>query len=185
MLTTTGLCGRAMLLSSLLAHPIEAEQLWQVRDDYFADHWGRSTPEAQRGLALMRESASAREDVAKLAADFDRLFGGPTPRVVPRESTYRSDITAQTLEVVYLTAGVSLTMDQPADHIATELAFVAQLPISSATPARTLAEFTREHLRTWAPVCLAEISMRAGSLLYQGVGALAMDYIESLPTHMD
>lgn len=181
--STTGLCGRAMVLSSLLARPIETEQLWQVRDDYFASQWDRTTAEATRGLALLRESAAAREDIGKLAADFERLFVGAPPRIIPRESAYRPEVTPEDISEIYKNAGVTIPGELPSDHIASELAFVAQLPMVSPTPTRLLAQFAHDHLRSWAPVCLAEISMRAGTLFYQGVGALAMDYIESIPSH--
>lgn len=181
--TTSGLSGRAMLLSTLLAHPIDNDQLWQIRDENFGSQWDRESAEATRALALLRESSAAREDIAKLKADFDRLFVGAPPRVNPRESAYRSDADPEKLRALYDDAGISMPWELPADHIACELAYVGQLPLVSPSPTQKMTDFARDHLRTWAPVCLAEISMRAGSLLYQGVGALAMDYIESLPTH--
>lgn len=181
--TTSGLSGRAMLLSTLLAHPIENDQLWQVRDENFGLQWDRTTPEATRALALLRESAAAREDSAKLRSDFERLFVGAPPRINPRESAYRREIDPEVIRAIYDDAGVSVPWDLPADHIACELAYVAQLPLISPSPTHHMTVFARDHLRSWAPVCLAEVSLRAGSLLYQGVGALAMDYIESLPTH--
>lgn len=183
MTTTSGLSGRAMLLSTLLAHPIDNDQLWHVRDESFGNQWDRGTPEASRALALMRESAAAREDTTKLHADFERLFAGTPPRIDPRESAYLPDVTPASLRLLYEESGVSVPSDLPPDHIACELAYVAQLPLVSPSPSQPMTAFARAHLRVWAPVCLAEVSMRAGSLLYQGIGALAMDYIESLPTH--
>ncbi|MDN5559257.1 MAG: molecular chaperone TorD family protein [Ruaniaceae bacterium] len=181
--TTSGLSGRAMLLSTLLAHPIENDQLWQIRDESFGIQWDRNTPEARRAIALLRESATARENDAKLAADFERLFAGAPPRIIPRESAYVPGVDPDELHRLYDDAGVSIPWALPPDHIACELAYVAQLPLVSPSPTRSMTAFVRDHLRTWAPLCLGEISLRAGSLLYQGIGALAMDYIESIPAH--
>ncbi len=173
-----GMRASAQLLSSLVAEPVDSGLLWQVRDQYFTRQWERHSPEAQRGLALLRESAVAREDLERLEADFHRLFGEDGCGIVPCESAYRAGVTAGELAAVYARAGIDLPADLPADHLAAELRFVARLPESART---TLTEFTHEHLRLWAPECFGEISLRAGSLFYQGVGALGMDYIESLP----
>lgn len=181
--TTSGLSGRAMLLSTLLARPIENDQLWQIRGESFGSQWDRDTPEAQRGLALLRESAAAREDRAKLAADFERLFVGAPPRINPRESAYLPGADPEALRRLYEDAGVSMSWELAPDHIACELAYLGQLPLISPSPTRQMTQFTHDHLRAWAPLCLGEISLRAGSLLYQGIGALGMDYIESIPAH--
>ncbi|MGM0385006.1 MAG: TorD/DmsD family molecular chaperone [Actinomycetota bacterium] len=173
-----GMRAGAQLLSSLIAGPVDSGLLWQVRDQYFTRQWERHSPEAQRGLALLRESAVAREDLERLGADFHRLFGEDGCGIVARESAYRPGVTAEQLAALYDHAGIDVPADLPADHLAAELQFVARLPESART---TLADFTHEHLRMWAPECFGEISLRAGSLFYQGVGALGMDYIESLP----
>lgn len=173
-----GMRAGAGLLSSLLAAPVDSDLLWQVRDHYFATQWERGTPEARRALALLRESEAAREDLERITADLDRLFGEEGCGIVPRESGYRAGVSADEIAALYAHAGVEPSIGLPADHIATELRFVALLPESSRP---ILTGFIHEHLRLWAPECLGEISLRAGSLFYQGVGALAMDYVESLP----
>lgn len=157
---------------------MDADLLWQVRDQYFTQQWERTTNEARRGLALLRESAAAREDLERVTADFTRLFGEDGCRIVPRESAYRPGVTEGELAAIYARAGVDVPSDLPADHLASELLFVARLPVSARA---TLTEFTHEHLRRWGPECLGEVALRAGSLFYQGVGALGMDYIEALP----
>lgn len=170
-----GMRAGAQLLSALIAAPVDADLLWQVRDQYFARQWERSTAEARRGLALLRESASAREDAERLAAEFTRLFGAEGCRIVPRESAYRTDVTAQDVATAYAAFGVDPPVDLPADHLASELLVLARLDPAHA------AAFTYGHLRHWASECFGEIALRAGSLFYQGVGTLGMDYIESLP----
>nr|NLD39962.1 hypothetical protein [Actinomycetales bacterium] len=178
----SGLCARAALLSSLLAHPVDAGTLWQVRDELFASQWLRDTPEASRGLALLRESASAREGVERLAGDFDRLFVGAGARVVPRESHYRSAMTGGMLEGVYSELGFTAPQALPGDHLASELGFFSQLTVLTPAPEQHLANFARDHLRPWAAECFAEISLTAATLFYQGVGAIGMDFVESLRT---
>lgn len=173
-----GMRAGAGLLSSLLAAPPDSDLLWQVRDHYFATQWERTTPEALRGLALLRESATAREDPERVDTDHERLFGEEGCGIIPRESAYRAGVTEEDIAAVYARAGVEISSGLPADHIASELQFVARLPESAR---QTLTGFIHEHLRLWAPECLGEISLRAGSLFFQGVGALAMDYVESLP----
>lgn len=179
---TDVLCARAMLLSTLLEGPVDALTLSQVREPEFAASWERTTPEARRGLALLRESAAAAEDLERLAADFARLFEGEECRVIPREAVYRPETDLAALAAVYAKAGFAVPEGLPVDHIATELRFAALLPGAASRPDRALATFTHDHLRVWASECLAEVSLRAGSLFYQGVGTLGMDYIESLPT---
>ncbi|HHW84405.1 MAG TPA: hypothetical protein GX743_11460 [Actinomycetales bacterium] len=186
MTTTTpnaasGLCARAALLSTLLSHPVEAGTLWQVRDELFASQWLRDTPEAVRGLALLRESASAREGVERLAMDFQRLFTGPDARVVPLESAYRPEVKPSQLSAMYEQMGFTQPDSLPADHLASELGFFSQLPVLTPSPAQHLADFAREHLRPWAAECFAEVSMTAATLFFQGVGAIGMDFVESLP----
>jgi len=179
---TAGLCARAALLSSLLSAPADPATLCQVRDDAFAGQWERSSPEARRGLALLRESANAQEDEERLAADFTRLFEGEERRIDPRESAYRPEADLVELAATYEAAGFAAPFELPLDHLATELLFAARLPDAAPRPARALAGFAHAHLRLWASECLAEVSLRASSLFYQGVGTLGMDYIESLPT---
>ena len=175
---TAGMRASAGLLSALLAGPVDADLLWQVRDPYFASQWGRATPEARRGLALLRESAAAGERPERLLADHERLFGEEGCGIEARESAYRPGVTAQEIAAIYARAEVDVPPELPADHLASQLRFVARLPESARA---TLTGFVHVHLRQWAPECLGEISLRAGSLFYQGVGALAMDYVESLP----
>lgn len=170
------------MISTLLARPVEAGTLWQVRDEVFASQWMRDTPEASRGLALLRESAAARESVERLTVDFERLFTGSERRIDPVESAYVPDVSAADLELVYGEVGYRPIPDLPADHIANELGYFSQLTVLTSTPQHHLAHFAREHLRPWAAECLAEISLTAASLFYQGVGAVGMDFVESLPT---
>jgi len=179
---TDVLCAHALLLSTLLAAPVDEDTLDRVRDPGFALHWERATREARRGLALLVESAAAGEGIARIAADFARLFEGDECRVVPRESVYRPETDLEALAAIYSRAGFVVPEGLPLDHIATELRFAALLPVLAARPDREFPRFAHDHLRGWGSECLAEISLRAGSLFYQGVGTLGMDYVESLPT---
>ena len=179
---TDVLCARALLLSSLLEAPVDAVTLSQVRDPGFATQWERTSPEARRGLALLVESAAAGEDLERLAADFTRLFDGEECRIIPRESAYRPETDLDSLAAAYNRMGFVVPAGLALDHIATEPRFAAGLPETAPRPDRALASFAHDHLRVWASECLAEISLRAGSLFYQGVGTLGMDYVESLPT---
>lgn len=176
-----GLCARATLLSGLVASPAQADTLWQVRGDVFASQWGRTSDEALRGLALLRESASARETPERLSQDFERLFEGEEPRIVPRESHYVDGVDVDALAEQYERAGYTGVHRLPADHLANELGFFSQLALVSPSPEQQLNGFARDHLRVWGAECLAEISMAAASLFYQGVGAIGMDFVETLP----
>lgn len=180
--TASGLYTRAALLSKLLAHPARPGTLWQVRDEVFAAEWMRETPEALRGLALLRESGAANETEERLSTDFERIFGGDVPRVVPLESTYRPGVSARDLARIYEESGFHQLSGLPADHLANELGYFSALGGISASPEEHLTSFAREHLRPWAGACLAEISQSAATMFYQGVGAIGMDFIESLPT---
>lgn len=172
----TGMAARATLLAALVGRPVDPNLLWQVRDDYFCNQWGRSTPEASRGLALLRESAAARETPERLNADFERLFGAEG-RIDLTESS-RTGVDPDHLEAYYGAFGFEEFDGLSVDHLSTELRFLTHLAGNGHE--RELPEFTREHLRPWASECFAEISFRAGSLYYQGIGALGMDFIESL-----
>ncbi len=180
--TASGLYTRAALLSKLLARPARPGTLWQVRDGVFADEWMRETPEALRGLALLRESGAANETEERLGADFERIFAGDAPRVLPLESSYRPGVSAGDLLGIYEDLGFHQLTGLPADHLANELGYFAALGVLAASPEEHLTSFAREHLRPWAGACLAEISQSAATMFYQGVGAIGMDFIESLPT---
>lgn len=173
---STGMAARASLLAALVGRPVDVNLLWQVRDDYFCTQWARTTPEAERGLALLRESASARETAERLNADRERLFG-PEGRISLTESC-RTGQESGHLADYYAAYGFASFDGLPADHLATELRFLAHL--ASSGQEQELPGFAREHLRPWAAECFAEISFRAGSLYFQGIGALGMDFIESL-----
>lgn len=172
---TSAILAHAAVLSSLVAGPVDADLAGKVRDPHFAQQWERTTPEALRGLALLRESTAAREDVDRLLADYSRLFGAEGCGIVACESAYLPGVTAADLEELYSRTGMSTSTGLPADHLATELRFVAWMDPSA------LPDFMRHHLGRWATACFGEIALRAGSLFYQGVGVLGMDYVESLP----
>lgn len=179
---TSGLFARAALLSELLAAPASAENLTLLRAETFPAQWARNTVEAARGLGLITESGAAHESVERVAADYKRLFVGPGRRIVALASAYAPHLQAADLEAVYAELGFQPIPALPAHHLANELAFFARLTVLSPAPEQLLTTFAREHLRPWAGECLAEISLRAATLFYQGVGAIGMDFIESLPT---
>jgi TorA maturation chaperone TorD len=121
--------------------------------------------------------------VAALAAAYDRVFGVPDRRdgaAQPHESRYRGATAEAAVRRFYLDAGLAkFDAAVPADHLGTELRFMALLchGESAAWRAGRLEEaraalktergFLDRHLLTWAPACLDRLEGEARHDFYR------------------
>jgi TorA maturation chaperone TorD len=179
----------------LLAAP-DLSVLARVRDPELLAQWPLpQDPDCRRGVALLAESATARETEAKLRRDYNRLFIGPERlKAPPYESVHRSPdhlvFDRETLEVraAYAQFGLAAPRlnQEPDDHIGLELGFLAALCVRGLDAleadddrelARVLdavAAFLRDHLLVWGPRCLTQAANASATYFYQGVAALGL-----------
>lgn len=190
------------VLSRWLMSPPDAATLAAVCEPAMLAEWPLA-PEGEtaaglRELARHREEGETADDVA---ADHMRLFVGPghVP-ISPYESVHRSVegllFDEQTLQVRrwYHRFGLTAPREgrEPDDHIALELEFVATL-LGSAVDAvdagenddaslfaQSTAEFTAEHLGTWAPAWFGLVLAQARTPFYRGVAHLGLGLLEKL-----
>lgn len=137
----------------------------------------------------------------ELNIEYVRLFIGPgTPLVAPYESAYDGSAgvreryllmvstTAAQLENSYLQAGVTVTADlnEPPDHIATELEFMFYLhgkevaawregdrPAATRWRQQALA-FLNEHLGKWVPSLCCKIEKESHNLFYTSLASIIL-----------
>lgn len=158
-------------------------------------------PEASRAIAATLGKADspahADELLHELRQDYTFLFYQvPLSHASPYESVYRTEdhtlFGPTTLEVrdAYARHGLGIASDesQPDDHIALELAFVAQL-LGRAADAGGAADadsldaarrFLSEHLLVFAPVYLDTVSAQARTPFYRATAQLAQNTLDVL-----
>ena len=188
--------GAFTTLSRLLLAAPAAAVLAQVRDPGLLAEWPLpDEPECRRGVALLGESAAAREAEAKIRRDYNRLFVGPERlKAPPYESVHRSPdhlvFDRETLEVraAYAQFGLAAPRlnQEPDDHIGLELGFLATLCVRGLDALESdddgeltrvldaLAAFLRDHVLLWAPRCLTQVAEGSATYFYQGVAALGL-----------
>lgn len=76
---------------------------------------------------------------------------------------------------------------RPDDHIAHELAFMAQAAsgLGELATARAIAEFMREHPLAWVPSFAGRVARRCLSPFYAGVALLTASYLRCLATTLE
>lgn len=186
-------------LSTLVLTAPDENAISRVRDLAVADGWPvTGDPECTRGVALLAESATANEDPARIARDYNRLFFGPEKmKAPPYESVHRSTeglvFAAETMEVraAYAEFGLAAPRlnKEPDDHLGLELDFVARLCLAALDALDALDDaddaaltsllggicrFLEEHLLVWAPTCLMQAANCSTTFFYQGVAALGL-----------
>lgn len=139
---------------------------------------------AEQGIALDEATRLLRQDYAA-------LFEGPGPLVAPPwESVYRTEertlFGPTTLQVreAYRRWGLQpeRSGSEPEDHIALELTFLTFLAEQAHAKPEAAAErerFLREHLLKWAEPFTEAMEQGAETLLYQGVAALLLGYLQT------
>ena len=159
-------------LGRLHITPVTAETIEQVVS--LLDEWPApaSSEATATGVDAWRSSVAEGESVADIHRDHDLLYGiSANAKVPPFESVHRNEeglvFDKETLEVrdQYRRLGLQAPHlnREPDDHIGLELDFLAQCCVSALTALeqdatlaaeryeRIAAEFTRDHLMTWAP----------------------------------
>ncbi len=142
----------------------------------------------------------------ELNVDFARIFLGPGPSpAFPYESVYRSRsglLMQGPFDEVrdsYRMAGINKNpeLKEPEDHIAVELAFMAQLCNQSEMAVKNhegkealiqfehQKEFLQNHLLSWAPSFCADIRRTAQTEFYQSLAVLLEAWILSEKEEID
>lgn len=161
---------------------------------------------AGRGAARLREFALRAqgrpldEVTAELRAEYVAMFFASWRRVLaPYESVYRSEAHAlwqepsQAVAALYAAEGLApqAGFTEPPDHIALELAYFGYLCRQSHEAASAgdvaaaqawlakQAAFLAVHLLPWAPHFCRDLEAMTRSAFYQGVAALALDFLEA------
>jgi TorA maturation chaperone TorD len=186
------------LLGQLLVEMIDADTLRALRDEEtFAEiPFAAAQTDVQQGLALIQawlQSDEISNLVAALESDYTHLFVGVGDVLAPPwESVYFSQarllFREQTIQVRYWYLRYGLAAEklnqEPDDHIALELNFVAQLAQRATTAvsagddptAAQLIEaqgrFLEEHLLRWAPFWTEDVIEHARTDFYHGLALL-------------
>lgn len=90
---------------------------------------------------------------------------------------------AETVQRIYVRNGFEILPEWragPPDHLGLELLFLAHLYGRDASLAR---DFLREHLLTWAPVCLLAIARVEDSRLYASLADTTVQVLLALQEH--
>jgi TorA maturation chaperone TorD len=173
----------AVTLARLLADPPDGELLHEVaRLTVCAPHDRLAT--AVQRVAILAASA----DVEACRAEYHRLFVSPGGALIlPWESTWTEippklsgEPHADALRF-YARAGFHpRNVHDPADHIATELTFVAVL--AQRREKRLLAEFWSAHVLPWMPAFARRLQLETREPLYAAVAGLLLASATPIPS---
>ncbi len=165
----------AKLLAMLLGMP-DRESL-PILQEMLSEHgWLRPAVDELGGIPLDHWQA-----------EHTRLFinGHPKTPCAPFESIYRhgrmDGPACEELSRLYNDAGVSPTVDLPADYLGTMLTFAAWL-LEQGTPeaAIQLQELQQKHFASWLPKFSVRLTREARLQLYQVMGEKLQDW---MPVH--
>lgn len=173
----------ASTLARLLAAPPDRPLLREVASMTVCAPHDRLASAMQRVAIL-----AASSDVDSCREEFFRLFVNPTGALIlPWESTWtefppklsgRAHVDALRF---YARAGFrARRSSEPADHIATELAFVALL--AHTRQKQLLAEFWSAHVLRWMPSFARKLKIEAREPLYAAVADLLLASATPVPS---
>ena len=178
--------------------PIAGDMLRDAVEGWVLDNRNEHT---RLGLALLRDCLKVWDPDTPdlLMADFNRLFVGPGPLLVPPwESVHRGAgrflFDHYTLAVRQFYARFKLEIPsrgrEPEDHLGFEFMFMAHLCDlgleasrsedleGSTTLLAAQREFLASHLATWVPGCLELIQQHSRTLYYRGLAHLAQGCLD-------
>ncbi|MDO5700706.1 MAG: hypothetical protein Q4P36_04455 [Bowdeniella nasicola] len=155
----------------ILIAPPSADQLWVLRNPEYTAHLSGTNPETRRALALLVESAVAREQVAKLTEDFHRTLNPHVARDAPLARHHLAvDVSQLRSDLAALTPEGREVENLPRDHLGVLLYAVGQAwQDNKIERAREAVETL---VRPWAGAAFATLALRSASLFYQGVHTL-------------
>jgi TorA maturation chaperone TorD len=177
------------------------------RDEWERDRVGRTLanvldaldPDGEAAaLAAALDDALGEADALALEVDHAALFVGPFAlKAPPYGSVYLDDDHAlmgdSTLGAArcYAAAGLTLTLQEPADHVAIELEFMAYLAALSARaveggdPGRAEQfrdaqhRFLTEHIGAWAPAFCAAVLRGAETRFYRTLARCLLVFLDA------
>jgi TorA maturation chaperone TorD len=154
--------------------------------------------EAARRLAAAIAGLGPAPDIESLAEDYAHLFGGPDSLAAPPwESVYRTEerllFGEPEQQVRSLLAAFGMAVEnEPADHIAFELAFLARLseaaimqPDATGTLLAAQKRFVDEHLLQWVPAWSADVEQHAALDFWKALAAFCLEWLRKDLSEID
>ncbi|MDQ1287213.1 MAG: putative dimethyl sulfoxide reductase chaperone [Actinomycetota bacterium] len=213
--TATGVLGDLAaaygLTARLVLAPADRSLLRELSESGVLDRWAMCpSSETIRGISSLRRSLAVGEDLAMLAAEYDRLFTDGLSLVpLPYESAYRpAESPLSDLPVVPTLGTPHLfgLQDPPSsrrddgclecDHLGLELLRAGRLCLAASeafehgdavTSAECLVahhDLLERHLLRWAPGCLREVEAAADTQFYRGWAALGLGVLGHAHTRL-
>lgn len=189
------------LLARLFQKEVDGEALAQLQAMRFPAATGNAT--VDEGYHQLYEYLKTAWDdsVTELAIDYVRTFVGHGVNgysaAYPFESVYTSsrrllmqEARAEVLQVLRDNDLKRGSWNEGEDHIALELEFMQRMSLRTADALRagdedasvdllaTQRAFVRDHLLNWLPLLVTDMRLFSKTLFYQGLGQLALGYVE-------
>ncbi len=189
------------LLARLFREEIDAEELKELQGMRFPTATGNSDVDAGYRKLYEYLSQAWEDSVTELAIDYVRTFIGHGVNgysaAYPFESVYTSErrlmmqeARAEVLQTLRENNLKSGKWNEGEDHIGLELEFMQRMSIRTAQDLRTGNEdaaieklrtqqaFAQGHLQNWLPMLVADMQKFSKTKFYQGLGQLALGYVE-------
>ncbi len=189
------------LLARLFQKEVDGEALVQLQAMRFPTATGNAA--VDEGYHQLYEYLKTAWDdsVTELAIDYVRTFVGHGVNgysaAYPFESVYTSsrrllmqEARAEVLQVLRDNDLKRGSWNEGEDHIALELEFMQRMSLRTADALRegdedasvdllaTQRAFVRDHLLNWLPLLVTDMRLFSKTLFYQGLGQLALGYVE-------
>lgn len=189
------------MLARLFREEVDQETLEELQNMKFPVATGNSAVDEGYHLLYDYLKRAWEDSVTELAIDYVRTFIGHGVNgysaAYPFESVYTSERrllmqearleVLQTLRTNDLKRGA---WNEGEDHIALELEFMQRMSLRTAESLRvsdedaaieslkTQQRFLRDHLLNWLPMLVIDMRQFSRTLFYQGLGMLALGYVE-------
>lgn len=186
------------LLARLHDREIDADLIASLRTAPVADWFALklSGAEFEQASKLLEQALAKAPDpmtvqaLDEMAAEYAAIYLNHTYRISPCESFWTGEDGLERQDAMFAVRRCYERQGyripnwrlRPDDHIAHELAFLAQVAPGLGEPAtaRAVAEFMREHPLVWVPSFAGRVARRCLSPFYAGVALLTAAYLENL-----
>lgn len=184
----------ANVFAQFLASSPDAKTWQMLKKNRVLEEWfiDTPTPTCEQGTMLWKRS-HGEESSDTIAADFTRLFLCDEEFLkAPPYASFYLESSGETftqesddVQAVYDAFSFQTTclIQEPADHIATQLEFLSLLLKSAAQSdafAKHISQFIAIHLAPWMTSWAVDVQNNAQSLFYRGLGYHIQTYYELL-----
>jgi len=185
-------------LAWLQSQELTQEVLANLRQVGFPTNLGfrLQSPESQNAFEVMQQAIAEFPEalnetvIDDLAADFAAIYLNSSLRTSPYESVWLSDDHLMRQKPMFQVREWYVKYDlqakdwrnQPDDHLALQLEFVAHLLTLDDNEAslQASADFLDEHLLRWITQFASQVANRCHTLFYAGLTVLMAQYLEEL-----